>query len=533
MTQNRFYSSVALPTTLAASLGSSGNPSVNSVTGLPSSFPFTVLIDWGLSTQEAISVTSAPTGVGPFTLPCTRGIDGTVAQSHSQNAIVVHGVSAEDYNEPQVHISLGTSGTGINVVHGLANGSSVVGTTDTQTLTNKTLGSGTSFSSTLGLSASSATGGIETVTNTHSAPSAPNVQWTANAAADSELGIKVAADTNNRMQVDSNGKMQWGTGAAAVDTDLYRAGVGSLETDTAFTAASLAASSSAAAGAVLKVTNTHTTPTAPTVGLIAQTAADSVIGVQVTADTQQRLIVDSNGKHLWGTGAAAGDSNLYRNAVGELKTDEGLTVAGSGTIGGSQLLAGGAGVLGFNNAGTAPTTTPSAGAVAYAKSGSMKWRGADGSDYQTGSNISFVAAAGVAVTGTSAVTITGLTAGLGAGTYLVNANISYLPTGTIGSTTTFNFSFTGTASTTALNWQILQQAASNAVTMASGSLTTVTGAMLSQSHGVTTGSGAGLTITGILIVSVAGTLTMTATDTTSADTITVNGGSFLELQPIA
>lgn len=99
MTQARFYASSAFPTTLAASLGASGNPSVNSIVGLPSQRPYTVVIDWGLVTQEAISVTSAPTGSGPWTLPCTRGIDGTTAQSHVSGAIAVHGVTAQDYNQ--------------------------------------------------------------------------------------------------------------------------------------------------------------------------------------------------------------------------------------------------------------------------------------------------------------------------------------------------------------------------------------------------------------------------------------------------
>lgn len=142
MAQNRYYSSSAAPTTLSGAVGSSGNPSVNSISGLPSSFPYTVLLDWGLATQEAISVTSAPTGTGPYSLPCTRGIDGTTAQAHAQGAVAVHGVTEQDYNEPQIHIATGVSGASYpNVIHGLANTSAVVGTIDTQTLSNKTLAS--------------------------------------------------------------------------------------------------------------------------------------------------------------------------------------------------------------------------------------------------------------------------------------------------------------------------------------------------------------------------------------------------------
>lgn len=105
----RYYTSNALATTLAASLGPTGNPSVNSVAGMPASFPFTVLIDWGLASQEAISVTSAPTGTGPFTLPCTRGIDGSTGGaggiSHNAGAVVVHGVTAQDFAQPVNYVS--------------------------------------------------------------------------------------------------------------------------------------------------------------------------------------------------------------------------------------------------------------------------------------------------------------------------------------------------------------------------------------------------------------------------------------------
>jgi hypothetical protein len=99
MAQQRYYASGAFPTTILSAISSSQTTfQVGSVAGLPASVPFTMLLDWGDATQEAISVTSAPTGSGPWTLPAvTRGIDGTTAQAHEPGAIIVHGVTAQDY----------------------------------------------------------------------------------------------------------------------------------------------------------------------------------------------------------------------------------------------------------------------------------------------------------------------------------------------------------------------------------------------------------------------------------------------------
>jgi hypothetical protein len=152
MTVARYFVSTAQPAALSSAAASSGSVVVASLPGTwPAEYPYTVLIDWGTAIQEAVSVTSAPTGSGPYTLPCTRGIDGTTAQAHAIGAVVVHGVSGQDFNDVQGHIQSyvsGESGTGNQQVHGLASGSSVVGTADTQTLTNKTLGSGTVLPST-------------------------------------------------------------------------------------------------------------------------------------------------------------------------------------------------------------------------------------------------------------------------------------------------------------------------------------------------------------------------------------------------
>lgn len=393
MAQNRFYSSIAPPTQLASSLAASGNPSVNSITGLPASFPYTVLIDWGLATQEAISVTSAPTGTGPFTLPCTRGIDGTTAQSHSQGAIVVHSVTAQDYNEPQVHISTGVSGASYpNVIHGLQNGSAVVGTTDAQTLSNKTFGATAFSGGNVTITNNDAVGPILIVTNQHSAPTNTIARFVANAAADPALGVRVAGDTVNRLQSDSNGKLQWGPGAStAVDTDLYRNGVGILQTDGTFNAAALAASESSATGNVLTVTNTHSAPSNPSASLTAAASADLVLGAEVTADTNFRWTVDSNGKHAWGSGSGVSDTDLYRSAAGDLATDNTLAALLGLQLGATtpSLGSGTGGILGITNATAAPSAASIASGLAvYSQNGLLRYMNTNGlSQIITGSQL--------------------------------------------------------------------------------------------------------------------------------------------------
>lgn len=183
-------------------------------------------------------------------------------------------------------------------------------------------GLGAAFTGAVSASESASAGGILTVVNSHTTPTSPSVQYTAQTAADLVLGVDVTGDTVNRLTIDSNGLMSWGAGgASATDTTLSRSSAGQLSTG------AMIMSSSKSGGQVLKVANTHATPTAPNLILLANSAADAEIGIGLPADTVYRLAVDSNGKMLWGPGGStAGDTNLYRNAAGVLKTDDQLVV---------------------------------------------------------------------------------------------------------------------------------------------------------------------------------------------------------------
>ena len=97
-------------------------------TGFPPT-PFVLFLDYLGAAEEVVLVTGLS---GATVTACTRGYDGSSAQSHSANAPCVHGISAASAEEASLH----TSSTG---AHGTA--SPIVGTTDAQTITNKTISS--------------------------------------------------------------------------------------------------------------------------------------------------------------------------------------------------------------------------------------------------------------------------------------------------------------------------------------------------------------------------------------------------------
>jgi hypothetical protein len=146
----RYYSSIAVETALSGSIPAQAQGAANtafivaSVSGFPSNYPYTLIVDPDTSKEEVVTVTA---GSGT-TLSVTRGSDNTQGVAHSAGAVVRHGVSGREFREAETHIAA----RGYNIdetilvsagqthVHGIVTGEGVVvGTLKAQTLTQKTL----------------------------------------------------------------------------------------------------------------------------------------------------------------------------------------------------------------------------------------------------------------------------------------------------------------------------------------------------------------------------------------------------------
>jgi hypothetical protein len=116
-TPSRYYSNIAVPGNLGASVSNSATSIYMSTvpSGYPAQFPFTLCMDGQTSSMELVSVNSgAGTAASPWVVE--RGFDGTTAVAHTGGTgTIQHDLSAYDVATSRSHEASG-SGSG---VHGL------------------------------------------------------------------------------------------------------------------------------------------------------------------------------------------------------------------------------------------------------------------------------------------------------------------------------------------------------------------------------------------------------------------------------
>lgn len=163
----RYYSSTAAETTLSGTINSSATSiTVGSVTGFPISFPYTLSLDYEGASEELVDVTAA----AGTNLTIVRAVDGTSATSHSAGARVRHVSSARDFRDSRNHEE------DVAGVHGITG--NVVGTTDTQTLSNKTLVDATGTLNRIDILSEGGSAWVTTINgDTASGPSTDLTQW--------------------------------------------------------------------------------------------------------------------------------------------------------------------------------------------------------------------------------------------------------------------------------------------------------------------------------------------------------------------
>jgi hypothetical protein len=141
------------------------------------------------------------------------------------------------------------------------------------------------------------------------------------------------ADTQDRFNVTAGGSVNWGSGSASPDTNLYRTGASILATDSTFRVAS--GSVQLIGSNVAFTAGTSPTNKVDTNALfgINRNAGGTALNVISSAGTVPTLTVTSEGNLKWGSGASASDASIYRSGVGTLTIDADLEITGSISLG--------------------------------------------------------------------------------------------------------------------------------------------------------------------------------------------------------
>ena len=183
------------------------------------------------------------------------------------------------------------------------------------------------------------------LTRTSTSDASPLLLLLGGEAASPNLVLSVNGDAANRFAIEATGIHTWGDGTASRDTNLYRSAADTLKTDDSLHVATRAGIGTApdtairidvansAAGTLARFTRTSTSDTSPVLLINGGEATSATLVTTVNGDASNRYAVRASGLTEWGSGSATRDTNLYRNAADQLKTDDSLVVGTRFTVG--------------------------------------------------------------------------------------------------------------------------------------------------------------------------------------------------------
>lgn len=350
------YSNTSVQTTLTGSIIAGDTTlTVADATGLPGSFPYSIILDYQAATVEVVTVTSA----SGATLTVTRGQDGTSAQSHSSGAVVVHGVVARDLQAPQDHIAANGN------VHGVGVSASVVGTDTAQTLTNKTISGSSNTLSNIGnasitdLAASKLTGNYNGGANFAGTVDGTVVVTATGTATQTGNLLEAYKGASRKWLVDPSGNVSasgsvtattsvTGTTGVTAGTTVTGQGTGDVvalvaDVPNANVSDLLQLKRNSAVKAKVDKDGNATTGTITATGLISTSSAgstDAALAVKVTGDTNNRHSSDTSGLLAWGPGNTATDVYLKRTTSPQTGLETGTRLNLISSIGLTDTLIG-------------------------------------------------------------------------------------------------------------------------------------------------------------------------------------------------
>jgi hypothetical protein len=317
----RKYSSRAQQTTLSSAITDTAT-SMTVVSGsalmggktLTGSQTYTVVIDPDTSLEEIVDVTLYSSG---NTLTITRNRDGSSAVAHSAGAVVRHMVIGRDLQEANDHIEASSA------VHGLTG--TVVGTTDTQTLSAKTLTTPTVNGATLtGTVTSTATitggtvnpttlqqGGVQAVTTTGSQTLTNKILTTPTIDGATITGTVTASSATFTSPTISGSPVITGLSSAGMTTSsaVPKSYVDTLFGDTAAAATSAASAATSASSAATSATSSATSASAAATS--ATNAANSATAAATSATSSA---TSASASASSASAAATSESNASASA---------------------------------------------------------------------------------------------------------------------------------------------------------------------------------------------------------------------------